>query len=226
MASFLLFVALRYCPAPALALGFLGIYGATFLVHLLSFLILNGLLVAYGLLELGRGRRPGMAEGMLLLAGLVCLEALWSDSGPYRAMMADLANFHFRALAWPWVAMAAIISAAALIMVGRYWKRLQAICVLHPVPCLLVLAAMLALAFAVQALLLPPAAPASYQGDFWRFLIAESGNLVFALSFIRGGWLLLREDRGTASYGTAAAILMIMGAGVLLLSPWMGARMA
>jgi len=207
---------------PVVGLFLLG-YGGLFLYHILSFMILNGLLGIHVALNWICGRRPGRPELWWLAGAAGALAVLLSDGGPYRVMLQDLRQYHFRHLSWPLPVAGLSVLVAALVSLRRRRFRIR-----FPRPqwglrgFLLVGAGVLLFAGTLQAWFAPPQYLAAYQGSPWRFLLVQSGNLVFGLCFVWGAWQVVERGGDWPFFFRAALYAMALGALVLLLSPWLG----
>ena len=202
---------------------FLMAYGLLFFVHILSFMVLNGLLaIQLFLVWVHGGRIWPAAVIWLAVVGLAAI-GLAVEAGPYRIMMQDMRHFHFRDLSW-WGLVAVMPLAIAAVFVVRRSKPLVMfhIANLSMGRLLLLGGGALLLAGGLQALLAPPQYLAAYQGDLWRFLLVQGGNLIFALCFVCGLWKAATERISEPVFLSAALGMMVLGALVLFLSPWLG----
>jgi hypothetical protein len=198
--------------------------------HILSHAILAFLctaLVAADFME----KRPMTRRHLTLVLGIAASAGIYAwPGGPYSAMLVDLRQAHLKA--WTldhsgWL-LVACACALALWFIRHRWQRHSHAA--HAVADALErhkkafacgLFSALLLALAVQAHLLPPQALQLYQGSWLRFLVFQSGNLLFAGLFMVGAHILiqgLRHHRYDPVMGRFLVWILAAVAGLCLLS--------
>lgn len=209
----------------------------TALTHILSHAILLWLCSVLVLADYFEGKpftRRQAAAGLALLSSLAVY--LWPE-GPYSAMLFDIVHVHLRRMLGFIPALgAAALAACMLVAVLRrrwHWRAewsqsaghllLRHRAAAHACALLLIAAAL-----ALQAWLLPAHAWQPYGGSAWRFLLFQSGNLLFAAFFALGVppfITLLLEGRGEPLMGRFLVWCLlafgILGTAAIIASAWL-----
>ena len=168
--------------------------------HILSHSILvflYGILVMADFVE----KRPLTKRHLyLLLTALASMLIYLWPQGPYAAMLNDLEQIQMKRLAIsaPYSVVIVLLSAIFLIWTQRRWhwrpSWTDAVAkglVRRKTATGLSMICLVLTALAMQAYLLPADAWLPYGGVFWKFLLFQSGNLIFAGFFVVGIYSLI-----------------------------------
>ncbi len=223
MAALILYRRLESGVRPLPGVMFLSVYGLTFLTHLLSFIVLNGLLGIRSLWTGFRGVGVRSVTALWWLGLGLAVMGLMGEEGPYRIMLQDLRQYHFHRVPWVWLTFSLVMAGGVIWMVWRWFPTWGSSTTGLSMNKALVVGwgGLLAVGL-LQAWLAPPQYLAPYQGELWRFLLVQSGNILFALSFFLGVWKTWNHDTQASFYLSMSVEAMVLGMVVLGLSPWLG----
>lgn len=217
--------------------GFFVLLALVAFTHILSHAVLVWLCATLVIADWVEGRPLTPRHAIVLVALLAsALIYVW-PGGPYAHMLDDVRQNHVpRLLAYmPELALATACAGLAAGLARRRWHGrtawLQAAAVMLERRRALVLGCggiLLLVVLALQASILPSAAWEPYGGSVWRFLLLQSGNLLFMALFATGVFELARQLR-SAEVAPAAGRLLIwsfvalgaLGLVTVLASHWM-----
>ena len=201
--------------------GFFAVLALTAGVHILSHAVLlamcAGLLL--GDVLLGQVRTPARQRRHLAvwLAWVLSLGVYLLPGGPYARMLQDIGQHHFAKLSL--VVPIAMVLLGMVLLALLYWRqgshthlnikpKLQGLAQRRGL-CMLMLAAVVALAMCAQAALLPAEAWRPYGGSALSFVLFQLGNLCIVLAFI-AGLLVCLNPRSEPRFPPMAAQFLLL----------------
>ena len=200
--------------------------GVLALVHILSFAVLTALCAWIWLVFLLRGRTRLREGGMSALAFAPgALFVAW-PGGPYGLSIAAVLQDHIQN---PYGVFGVILCILGLLLLAllvfRHQLRqsllgqrdpLRRLCAAVNGPVMLAALLVISVCLIFQALLLPPDYWQMYGNSPLRFMLAQSGNLLFLALTLVGVWLASRQlVAGNLHHSLDDALVMVVGCAVM-----------
>ena len=195
--------------------------------HILSHAILIFLCAVLVLADFMERRPITQRHLAVLIALFVSLGIYLLPQGPYAAMMADLEHAQFKRMlaGSSYLLVLPVVLVASLICAQRRWHwrpswtdavsrtlERQRTAIALSLLCLVLTA------LTMQAYLLPAEAWLPYKGSWWRFVLVQSGNLMFAAFFVLGIFGLSSGIRSGVYHPRMGRLLILLLIALGLLS--------